>query len=408
MIKTFDLIVNKENITQAYFDIVGKFDSKSKSSGYVGIDGVVLNDYNFISSDFIEDIYSEMKSFLSLSPANNISIPKKNGGKRNIYIYSIKERVKAESIYRVLEPLLNQFISPYVYSYRTSHPSYYAIRTITRRYKRYFGEDYILTADLSDYTDSMDQSLLLKKITKLGIDKDTSKLIELFITSSVVSKGRVLFPKKGLMTGTPLSGLLANLFMEEFDSWAGKYVSVYRRIGDDMIALDKNKEKVTEVYRKLKETVLSHNLILNEKKVQIVKNTETFVFLGYKFSSGKISFDPRSIKKTFTKWKIDLHRYPGKNINRKLKHFKYMFFHRNTTLDHEIKQLIKQKILIDDDFQIKAVSEKFYRLITEYFFGKYTPGNRRKLIELLYKNDCNVHSIYHQYINVHFNKYHGK
>lgn len=407
MQETYTHIIDKENIQKAYLSIVGKFDSTSKSSSYIGLDGVILNDYNYTSLELIDLIQHEMISFTTTLPASSFSIPKKSNGKRNIYIYAIKERVKAEAIYRVLEPLLNPFISPYVYSYRISHPAYYAARSIVRRYKRFYGKNYVLTADLSDYTDSMDHDLLIQKLVKHGIDDKTLKLIELFIKAPVVDQGKIIFPQKGLMTGTPLSGLLANLFMKDFDSWAGKYVNLYRRVGDDMIAFDTHSEKISQVFEKLKETIYLNKLVLNEKKVSRIPDSQTFDFLGYRFSQGMISFDPRSINRTLLKWRVDLYRYPGQHMYRKFKHFRYIFFRRATTIDHQFEQIIRQKNLVDNQKQLKLFSDKFYNLLVKYFYGSVSPKNRRKFLELC-QREYTIKSLFAHYIDSHFPKKYAK
>jgi retron-type reverse transcriptase len=407
MQETFNLIIDKENIKQAYLSLVTKFDLDSKSSSYIGLDGVTLNDYNYTSLEIIELVHNEMLNFTTVLPASSFYIPKKNSGKRTIYIYSIKERLKAEAIYRVIEPLLNPFISPYVYSYRSSHPSYYAARSVVRRYKRFFGKNHILTADLSDYTDSMNHSILIQKIRDCGVDAKTLKLIELFIKAPVIEKGRVVFPTKGLMTGTPLSGLFANLFMQDFDNWAGRYLDMYRRVGDDMIAVDSKREKILKTFNQLEEIVLRDKLILNQKKVKVISDHEDFVFLGYKFSQSLVSFDPRAINRTLLKWQVDLNRYPGNNLSRKLKHFKTLFFYRNPTLENQFRQIIRQKNLVDDQDQVKNFSDRFYALLTKYFFGVYSPANRRKLFDLC-KKDYIIKSLFKHYTEQHFTHKHVK
>lgn len=406
MTDLFESIVSEDNLRNAYFDLVKKFDISSQASKYIGLDGAVLNDYNYISDAMIKEVSEEMKSFAPISPASCFVIPKKNGGKRNIYIYTIKERVKSEAIFRVLEPVINQFVSNFVYSYRASHPSYYAARSVVRRYKRHFGQDYVFTADLSDYTDSMDHEILIEKVKRCNLDDKTLKLLTLFIKGQVLDKGKIFSPEKGLMTGTPLSGLLSNLYMSEFDTWAGKHVSLYRRIGDDMIAFDANEKKIHAVFEKLRETVSANNLKLNEKKVFIGKDNTRFNFLGYHFFDRRVGFDPKSINRILLKWKIDLQRYPGKSQKRKLSHLKYLINSRSNTLSEEFNQLIKQKMLVDDQEQVRYFSEKFYKLLTKYFFGRYSPGYRRELYELCY--GLKVDSFYGNYHKIHFPQIYAK
>ena len=402
---TIDLykkITHYDNIRQAYFDLVLKLDKDQKTKKYYGIDGVHLNDLNYISESVLREIQKEMLVFCPIAPAYMVAIPKKKNNTRNIYIYSIKERIKAEAIYRVLEPIFDKYLSPYLFSYRTSHPSYFAARSTVRRYKRYFGQNHIMVADLSDYTDSMDHEMLLQKICLLNLDEDTVKLLKLFIFAQKMEYGVIKDNKLGLMTGTPISGLLSNLFMDDFDKWAGKYVDFYRRVGDDMIAMDKNPKKVQEVFDHLIDTVEYTKLKLNMKKVRLIDDTTPFEFLGYQFKGGEISFDPSSLQKIISDWKIKLMRYPGKNIKRKVRWFKAIFYSETNDLYNQFDQIIKQKILVDNQKQVKEFSGKFFRMITLYFFGKYSEKNRRELFYLL--KDNHISSLYEHYNNIHFPK----
>ncbi len=409
MIKTidvYDLIVDYDNIRQAYFDIVAKFDEDQKTKKYYGIDGVKINDLNYTSEDILKQIQKEMISLSSVTPAYMVSIPKKNNATRDVYIYTIKERIKAEAIYRIIEPILDKYLSPFLFSYRKSHPSYFAARSAIRRYKRHYGEDYILVADLSDYTDSMDHEMLMKKISLLNLDSKTEKLISLFIGAHTMEYGYFKKNKKGLMTGTPLSGLLSNLFMDEFDKWAGKYVAFYRRVGDDMIAMDKDQEKIKNVYGKLVETVEYSKLKLNTKKVRLIKDTIIFNFLGYKFENAQISFDPSVVKRTISKWKTELQRYSGSNLDKKIKRFKIVFHSKSNSIEDQFSEIIKQKILVDNDMEVKEFSNRFYKMLTTYFYGRYSEKNRRKLSVMM--KDFKIASLYEHYNNIHFSNKYGK
>lgn len=402
----YNKIVDYDNICQAYLDVVQKFDESGKTNKYYGIDGSKLNDLDYRSFYVLKEIQKEMISFSAITPAYMITIPKKKSNTRNIYIYSTKERVKAEAIYRVLEPIFDKYVSQYLFSYRKSHPSYFAARSTVRRYKRYFGKNHILVADLSDYTDSMDHEILFKKISLLQLDKKTEKLLRLFVSAKKMEYGVTKDNKKGLMTGTPISGLLSNLFMDDFDKWAGKYVDFYRRVGDDMVAMDKNETKVKEVFDRLLLTVKSTKLKLNLKKVRLIDDSIPFEFLGYRFENSEVLFDPASVEKIISGWKKILKRYPGKNIRRKMRWFELVFNSEKNNLYNQFDQIVKQKILVDNQKQVKFFSDQFYKMITIYFFGSYSEKKRRQLSILM--KDNRIPSLFEHYYKIHFSKKYEK
>ena len=382
-ITSFDRITSLENIRGAYFDLVRKFDEDSKSKRYRGADGLSLAHLDFISEEVMIEVQKEMLALQEIAPAYLATIPKKDGRKRKIYVYPVKERLKAEAVYRALEQFFESYFSDFLFSYRSSHPSYYAARSAVRRYKRYYGENHVLVTDISDYADSIDHEILLKKISGLGFDKNTEKILGLFITTKTLEYGKLVTRPRGVLTGTPLYALLSNFFMDDFDKWAGKYVAFYRRVGDDMIAMDKSAEKIKTVHTKLAETVATLKLKTNMSKVSLIKDTETFKFLGYQFSNGKIGFDGSSMAKARTKWKLQLGRSGAKSLAAKMRSLRNLNRKKTGRPDQEFAHLIDQKILVDDTHQIRRFSDSLTGTLASHLFGFNTPHKRRLAAEAL-------------------------
>jgi hypothetical protein len=403
---TFDSIIDLENIRKAYLDLVLKFDKVSKSMRYRGVDGIKMSTLDFISEDILTSIRSEMIAGKKISPAYMATIPKKNGKKRKIYVYSVKERIKAEAIYRVLWPIFDTYFSPYLFSYRSSHPSYYAAKSAVRRYKRFYGENHVLVTDISNYADTIDHSILLKKLTELGIDMKTLELLELFIKTDTIENGSLIRRPMGVLTGTPLYAILSNFYMDEFDKWAGKKVAFYRRVGDDIIAMDKNEQRIREVSDRLTETVRLLKLELNKDKARLIKDTEEFKFLGYSFKNKKIGFDESSMNKALTSWKKSVGHKRNRSDAKKIRHVRSLSrFNSKKNIHDQFDQLIKQKILVDDTEQIKEFSERHFKVLTSFFKGSYSPKKRRVTKGLLSKTE--VPSLFKSYIKIRYPKKHA-
>jgi len=378
----FRKIVDPINIKEAFFDLIAKFEDDTKTNRYKGVDGLSVSDTDSSSENIFPAVRQEMLNFNKISPAYRTFIPKKDGKKRNIHVYSIKERLKAEAIYRVLFPIFNNYFSDFLFSYRPSHPSYYAARSAVRRYKRYYGNNYVLVADISSYADTINHDILLQKLRsveiELGIDQSTQKLLELFIKTQTIEDGVLINKHKGVLTGTPLYVLLSNFYMDAFDKWAGKSVAFYRRVGDDVIAMDKSAEKIELLQKRLLETTDSLKIDLNNKKGRLIRDTEEFKFLGYVFKNGKIGIDQSSVKKIVAKWnKQVLFASKSKNLSKKHKHIRSLVDSKEERLEMQFSQIIEQKRLVDDTEQIKKLSDTFFIILTSYFTGSYTHKNRR-------------------------------
>ena len=400
----FSIITNPVNIRQAYFDAVLKFDTDSKSGRYRGIDGTKMDTVDFISKDVLASVRDEIVNLSKISPAYMVTIPKKNGKKRKIYVYSLKERIKAEAIYRALLPFFDAYFSPYLFSYRSSHPSYYAARSAVRRYKRYYGSNYVLVADIADYADTIDHSILMKKLRKVGLDEKTLTLLELFIKTDTFEEGTLVERPRGVLTGTPLYALLSNFYMDEFDKWAGKRVALYRRVGDDIIAFDKDRRKIADVHAKLLQTVDKLKLKLNTDKVRLIPDSEEFKFLGYSFKRGRIGFDESSKERIVARWKQQLMRARRKSTGKKIQHVRSLAAKKNRSnnLSDQFAELLNQKMLVNDTAQVREISEHFFKLLTTLFADSASPKNRREARELMMKT--NAPNFFKLYLDLHYRK----
>ncbi|MBD3311000.1 MAG: hypothetical protein GF349_00705 [Candidatus Magasanikbacteria bacterium] len=393
----FEKIVNTNNIINAYLDLVKTFDENSKSAKYRGLDGKCLNDFDFNSAEMVEEIETELKKFIPLTPALKLNIPKKSGGDRSIFIYSVKDRIKAQAIYRIIEPIVNNMLSDYLYSYRTSHPAHKAAKSVVKRYNKHYKNDFVFCADIKDYTDNINQNILKNKIKSLYFDEKTELLLNLFIKNKFFFDKSIIIPKKGLVQGVPIIAFFANLYLDDMDKEIGKKVSLYRRVGDDFILMDKNITKLNNLKTKICRQIENLDLHLSEKKTSIQKAEKKFIFLGYEFSDGTISINNKTTARAISRWKRKLD-YKPIPTSKKLKKIKYYLYTDSDSIHHDFLQLLSSYRLVNNDKQIKKLSETFFKILTKYFFKKYSHKKQNQVKKILKSN--NVPSLFKYYLNI--------
>lgn len=401
---TFQKIISLNNIKEGYLDFIEKIEKKGKSPFYTGISGLKIDEINHVSNKICREIRKEIIELKPIAPAICHYIPKKDGSLRDIYVYDIKDRIKAQAIYRVLEPIFEEEYSSFLFSYRSSANNYYAARSVVRRYLRHYQEDFVLVADLKNYSNFIDQKILLKKLNQLKLDPKIIKVLNLFITNSVYKDKKIYHPTKGVIQGVPLIALFANLYLNDLDKYLGPKVSLYRRVGDDLILFDKNKDKLLELKDYLNKEIKNLKLEIKEKKTKLLTAKEKFNFLGYSFCRGIISMEPEFIKKNITYWKKLILSHQAKNEIIKENYLKKILFGQKNNINNQFKQIVWQKILINNDQQMKNFSDNFFRIITKYFFGKYSFRNQR-LLKKRFKN-IEIPSLYKIYLNSKY--YYGK
>ena len=236
----FQQITSRDNLEKAYLTLAQQMEDDGRSKRYAGWDGLKLYDLELNSAQIIKEARAEMLDFTEVAPATLFKIPKKNNPQkvREIFIYNLKDRIKAQAIYQVVEPYFDDYLSPWLFSYRSSHPSYFAARSAVRHYKRYHQRDFALVADVSDYTGNINTDILLQKIARIGFSEPVMKLFSLFIENKALREGKIVRPPIGLIAGTPLIALFYNIYLDDFDKYCGPRADFYRRVGDDLIIMD--------------------------------------------------------------------------------------------------------------------------------------------------------------------------
>jgi len=395
----FQQITSLENIEQAYLDIAKNFDEKGFSHRYQGIDGKELEDYSCESLELIKQIQSELINFSQLDPAVQIEILKKNGtGSRIIYVNTVKDRIKAQAIARIIEGVFEENCSDYIYSYRSSHPQYAAAKSVAKRYKKNYGEDYVFVSDISSYFESIDREILRDRLLKLGFSQEVMKLIDLFLEASIYSKGGIFTPKKGILTGVPLMVLFANWYLNDIDEYIGKNVSLYRRVGDDFIMFDKDREKIVAMKDYLNEKAKELGLNIKADKTKLIKSDQDFSLLGYTFSNNNIRIREATVKKTLLRWRNIFKYYPA-SIEKKLSRLSKLLYNDKDSVHNQFVQILALFRQATDDEQIKKLSESFHHILARYFFKNYSEKNHRKLNKLIKK--IQIPSLYKYFVDFH-------
>ncbi len=388
-------ILDSQNIRQAYLDLALQFEEESKVSHYAGIDSVRLLDVDYKAKKILDEVAFELKNSLPVAPARLVKIPKKDGKTRDIYILSVKDRIRARAIFRIIEPLFEKAYSPYLFSYRTSHPSALAARSVARRYHRYFNQDYVMTIDLKSYSDHINLGILRKQLLGIGLTPEAIKLIEPFLKIRLWQEGELITWDKGIPQGMPLTALFANLYLTEVDKTLGHKVALYRRAGDDLIAFDKDKNKVEDVFLKAQKMAKDLGLVIQETKTHFAKNDEPFSYLGYVFKNNHLSLRASLVRALKINWRQQLEFKEG-SLNQKITRLRYLCFLRENNFQRQFLEVFRQHQQVDDDEEIKKLSHQFYNYVAIFLLGKATPRNRR--LAQKYLKEIKLPSFYETYL----------
>lgn len=399
----FREIISKRNLEAAYLEIVQKFAKDSKESRYYGLDHKKILDYEVDSCDLLSLIREELIHKQAIEPAVMLRIPKKhNPAKmRDIFVYTLKERVKAQAIYRIVLPIFERSFSDRLFSYRPGKSPHIASYLFARRYRRHFERDHCLVIDLHNYSSFIDRSILVEKLQVLFPDTETVDILKLFIFNQVYDQGVIQKTEAGIVQGVPLIALFANLYLSDLDFLYDRQVDFYIRVGDDLALVDSDRAQLETIEKELQLILHERGLQLNLGKLFIGPAIDTFSFLGYSFSHGRISLEDSFVARIESEWKRVLV-YKHESETKKKRILKNIMRSAHTNCNTRFQEIVKNKSQVNDVDQIRAVSEHFFYILTEFYYGQYSPQHRRLLKDVV--ADLGIVSLYKHYKKFHYGR----
>ena len=252
------------------------------------------------------------------NPVRRKEIPKADGGVRKLGIPTVIDRMVQQAIAQVLQPMYEENFYKGSYGYRVGRSAQQAMESVKEYAEK--GYQYAVEVDLSKYFDTLNHDLLLNILRRRIKDKRLIELIKKFLKSGVMDNGVIVKTEEGSPQGGPLSPLLANIYLNEFDQEMSRRGVNIVRYADDIIVEAKSKraaERLLESSRKYLEDKLK--LKLNMEKSRIVSvYSQKFKFLGFTLGKNKtgvmIRVHKQSLKKAKAKLKELTARNQGRNV----------------------------------------------------------------------------------------------
>src|SRR3989441_7885595 len=273
-------ICERGNLKQALWQV-------KANKGSAGVDGMTVGGI----SDYLKQHWPAIREQLlsgtyEPKPVRRVEIPKPDGGVRKLGIPTLLDRFIQQAVMQVLQRRWDRTFSDHSYGFRPGRSAHQAVAQAQQYIAE--GHGWCVDLDLEKFFDRVNHDKLMGQIAKRVEDKRLLKLIRAFLNAGVMENGLVSPSVEGTPQGGPLSPLLSNLVLDEFDRELERRGLRFARYADDCNIYVRSERAGQRVMKSIARFITTKlKLKVNDKKSAVVRPQER-KFLGFSFTDGPV------------------------------------------------------------------------------------------------------------------------
>jgi len=273
-----------------------------------------------------------------------VKIPKSDGGSRQLEIPTVCDRIVLQAIRLILQPRLESQMSAACYAYRHGRGVHHALAAI--RAGLADSRTWIVKSDIRQFFDTIDHAHLKRSLSAYAGTIGGHRLLWRGIEISAEGRPRRI----GLAQGSPLSPLLANASLIDFDHELSQ-MALLARYADDFIIALPSKREAKQALAMARRKCREMRLQLHPRKTWLIDaKHQAFDFLGFRITPDQIRpSEPncQKLRDAIDHWLSSRHRLGSKQrsegLNAVIRSF--VWYYHTTDCD---------RMLLDFDARIRS------------------------------------------------------
>jgi len=249
------------------------------NKGVAGVDGLDINQTSRLLATTWPGIREQLLAGkYRPSPVLRVTIPKPDGGERELGIPTVTDRLIQQALLQVLQPILDPTFSEHSYGFRPGRRAQDAVLAAQSYVQS--GLRVVVDVDLSKFFDRVNHDILIDRLRKRVDDAGVIWLVRAYLNSGIMDHGVVQSRDEGTPQGGPLSPLLANVMLDEVDKELERRGHCFARYADDANVYVRSVKSGERVMALLRRCYATLHLVVNESKSAVASVFDR-KFLGY-------------------------------------------------------------------------------------------------------------------------------
>lgn len=365
-------VTNRANLNRAYERVLA-------NKGAAGVDGMTVGElYDWLIQHKQELIASLLDGSYQPQPVRGVEIPKPGGGRRQLGIPTVVDRLVQQAILQVLEPILDPTFSPSSFGFRPGRGAHDALAQASRYVAE--GRAIVVDVDLEKFFDRVNHDILMSRLARRVSDKRLLKIIRRFLQAGMMQQGVCIDRTEGTPQGGPLSPLLANLLLDDLDQELEARGHCFCRYADDCNIYVRSQAAGERVLASVTQ-FLERKLRLRVNRAKsAVASVEERKFLGYRLlADGTLIIAPQSLDRAKDRIRDTTRRNRGVSFERMIGDintflFGWVAYYRHAKAKSVLTKLeswIRRKLRC-----VRLKQRKRAHSITAFLHGLGVPWNR--------------------------------